>query len=86
VAELHPSVTPEPDAVAWATWSTHLADALTGLADKASVTVTGPAGSERPIRVRKARLGGFIPAKLYYVVIEEDPDAPFRTISNDQGA
>jgi hypothetical protein len=63
VAEQHPSVTPEPDALAWATWSTHLADALTGLADKASLTVTGPAGSERPIRVRKARLGGFIPAK-----------------------
>ena len=40
-----------------------LADALTGLADRASVTVTGPEGSARPVRLRKARLGGFIPAK-----------------------
>ena len=52
-----------PDAVAWAAWSTHLAEALTGLAERGSLTVTGPPGSQRPIRVRKARLGGFIPAK-----------------------
>ena len=40
-----------------------LADAVTGLADGGSVTVTGPAGSARPVRLRKARLGGFVPAK-----------------------
>jgi hypothetical protein len=60
-----PSVisTEQPDAGAWAAWSTHLADVLTTLADRESVTVTGPEGSARPVRLRKARLGGFIPAK-----------------------
>ena len=53
----------QPDDVAWATWIAHLANALTGLADRASVTVTGPSESARPVRLRKARLRGFIPAK-----------------------
>ncbi len=52
-----------PDAVAWAAWAARLADAVTGLAPDGSVTVTGPAGSARPVRLRKARLGGFIPAR-----------------------
>jgi len=52
-----------PDAVAWAAWCAHLADAVGRLADRGSLTVTGPPGSERPVRVRKARLGGFVPAK-----------------------
>jgi hypothetical protein len=54
---------PSPDAVAWATWSAHLADAVTGLPDGGSLTITGPPGSQRPVRLRKARLRGFIPAK-----------------------
>ena len=53
----------QADAAAWAAWTADLADALTGLADGASVTVTGQEGSARPVRLRKARLGGFIPAK-----------------------
>ena len=57
-----------PGAGAWAAWSRHLADVLTALADHASVTVTGPEGSARPVRLRKARLGGFIPARHEIVV------------------
>ena len=52
-----------PDAGGWAAWSATLADAVTGLADRGALTVTGPAGSARPVRLRKARLGGFIPAR-----------------------
>ena len=52
-----------PDAVAWATWSERLVDAVAGLPDGGSLTVTGPPGSSRPVRLRKARLGGFIPAR-----------------------
>ena len=55
--------TQSPDAAAWAAWSAHLADEVTQLADGGSLTVTGPPGSQRPVRLRKARLGGFIPAK-----------------------
>ena len=57
------SATEQPDAVAWAAWAARLADVVTGLAPNASVTVTGPDSSTRPVRLRKARLGGFIPAK-----------------------
>lgn len=57
-----------PDAGAWAAWSAHLADALQGLAERGSVTVTAPSGSARPVRLRKARLGGFIPAKHEVVI------------------
>lgn len=57
----------QPDAAAWAAWTAHLADAVSHLADRATVTVTGPEGSARPVRRRKARLGGFLPAK-YEVV------------------
>jgi hypothetical protein len=53
----------QPDAAAWAGWATRLADEVTTLAPNASVTATGPEGSARPVRLRKARLGGFIPAK-----------------------
>ena len=53
----------QPDAAAWAAWAARLAGEVTGLAPDASVTVTGPEGSARPVRLRKARLGGFIPAK-----------------------
>ena len=52
-----------PDAVAWAAWTAGLVDAVTGLAPDGFLTVTGPASSARPVRLRKARLGGFIPAK-----------------------
>src|SRR6478609_7485192 len=53
----------QPDDVAWAAWTADLVEVLTGLADRASVTVTGPEGSARPVRLRKARLRGFVPAK-----------------------
>jgi hypothetical protein len=53
----------QPDAAAWAAWSARLADEVTALAPNASVTVSGAEGSARPVRLRKARLGGFIPAK-----------------------
>ena len=52
-----------PDAAAWAAWSASLAEAVQALAERASLTVTGPEGSARPVRLRKARLGGFIPAR-----------------------
>ena len=57
-----------PDAGAWAAWSAHLAEVVVTLADRASVTVTGPQASARPVRLRQARLGGFIPAKHEVVV------------------
>ena len=63
MSERHAAGAESPDAVAWAAWSAHLADEVSRLADRASLTVTGPAGSERPVLVRKARLGGFVPAK-----------------------
>jgi len=53
----------QPDAVAWATWTARLADEVTLLADGEVLTVTGPEGCARPVRLRKARLGGFIPAR-----------------------
>jgi len=57
----------QPDAAAWAAWTTHLADEVTRLADRAALTVAGPEGSARPVLRRKARLGGYIPAKLEVV-------------------
>jgi len=63
VSERGPAGAESPDAVAWAAWSAHLADEVSRLADRGFLTVTGPPGSERPVRVRKARLGGFVPAK-----------------------
>ena len=53
----------QPDDVAWAAWTADLVEVLTGLADRAWVTVTGPEASARPVRLRKARLRGFVPAK-----------------------
>ncbi len=53
----------EPDAGAWAQWTTHLIDVLLALADGESVTVTAPTAGARPARLRRARLRGFIPAK-----------------------
>ena len=32
------------------------------------------------------QFGGFVPAKLFYVIIEENPDAPFRTEANPADA
>ena len=55
--------TEQPDAVAWAAWTASLADAAQALTDGSSLTVSGPEDSARPVRLRKARLGGFIPAK-----------------------
>lgn len=52
-----------PDAAAWQAWSANLADAVVRLAPGESLTVVGPPGSQRPIRLRKARLRGFVPAK-----------------------
>jgi type III secretion system-like peptide-binding chaperone len=63
VAQQSPQSSTTPDAGAWAAWSAALADAVQGLAERASLTVTGPTGSARPVRRRKARLGGFIPAR-----------------------
>jgi hypothetical protein len=67
VAEQHPSASAGPDAVAWAAWTASLADAVQALAERASLTVTGPEASARPVRLRKARLGGFVPARLEVV-------------------
>ena len=47
----------------WATWEDRLVEAVTGLADEASVLVTAPAAAARPTLVRKQRLGGFVPAR-----------------------
>ena len=70
MTEPWPSSTGEPDAVAWQRWSASLADRVTALGDRQSLTVTGPQGSARPVRLRKARLGGFIPAKHEVVAPE----------------
>ena len=51
------------DAGAWPRWVTHLADVVLTMADGASVTVLASPDVARPVRLRKARLGGFIPAK-----------------------
>ncbi|MFL6176483.1 MAG: hypothetical protein ACJ715_07500, partial [Ornithinibacter sp.] len=63
MSEQSPPSATTPDAGAWDAWSTRLADALQGLADRASLTVTAPSGSARPVLLRKARLRGFVPAR-----------------------
>ena len=70
MTEPSPSTTGQPDAVAWQRWSASLADRVTALGDRQSLTITGPQGSARPVRRRKARLGGFIPAKHEVVAPE----------------
>jgi T3SS (YopN, CesT) and YbjN peptide-binding chaperone 3 len=54
---------PPPDAGAWPGWIERLVDMVAGLADGGSLTVTAAPEGARPVRLRKARLGGFIPAK-----------------------
>ena len=70
MTEPSPSSTGQPDAVAWQRWSASLAERVTALGDRQSLTITGPQGSARPVRLRKARLGGFIPAKHEVVAPE----------------
>lgn len=52
-----------PDAGAWSQWVAHLVELLLALDDGASLAVVAGPDSARPVRLRKARLGGFIPAK-----------------------
>ncbi|GAA4408398.1 hypothetical protein GCM10023168_25650 [Fodinibacter luteus] len=55
--------TQQPDAGARAAWVAHLADRVTALADGQALTVSAPEEAQRPVRLRKARLGGFVPAR-----------------------
>lgn len=68
MGETGPTGHERPDAVSWAAWTARLADEITGLADRAGLVVTGPEGSARPVRRRKARLRGFVPAKHEVVI------------------
>jgi hypothetical protein len=55
--------TPNPSEGEWADWSRRLGEAVRGLADGQSLTITAPSSAQRPVRLRKARLRGFLPAK-----------------------
>ncbi|WP_392544947.1 TY-Chap domain-containing protein [Oryzobacter telluris] len=59
------SADPAPDHASadWASWSRDLEQALLGLGDGESLTVTAPGSASRPSLLRKARLRGFVPAK-----------------------
>jgi T3SS (YopN, CesT) and YbjN peptide-binding chaperone 3 len=48
---------------AWSTWSADLVEAVRALADGESLTVTADTADARPVLLRPARLGGFVPAK-----------------------
>lgn len=52
-----------PEDGAWAVWVADLVRAVRSLPDDGSLTVTAPETAARPVRLRKARLGGFIPAR-----------------------
>ena len=47
----------------WAEWRDRLLAAVAGLADGDALTLTAPDSAVRPARLRKPRLGGFIPGK-----------------------
>ena len=47
----------------WRAWQTEVVAAVSGLADGGSLTLSAAEGDARPVLLRKARLGGFIPAK-----------------------
>ncbi len=53
----------EVDAGAGPEWVARLRDEVRGLADGESLVVRAPASGARPVRLRRARLGGFIPAR-----------------------
>lgn len=72
------SESPPPDAVgpgetvgappvggrdAWQAWATTLVETVRALADGAAVTVTAAPADARPVLLRRARLGGFVPAR-----------------------
>ena len=48
---------------AWSTWSADLVEAVRALAGGESLTVTADTADARPVLLRPARLGGFVPAK-----------------------
>lgn len=56
-----------PTDLDWPSWTRALAETIRGLDDGAAVVVTAPASASRPVRLRKARLGGFIPARHRFV-------------------
>ncbi len=53
----------EADGGSRAGWVAHLRDQVRELADGESLTVRAPASGVRPVRLRRARLGGLIPAR-----------------------
>jgi hypothetical protein len=63
---------------AWGPWEAGLVEAIRSLPDGGSLTVAAAEGDARPVRVRKARLGGFVPAKHVavspWVRLERDDD------------
>ncbi|MEO6790607.1 MAG: hypothetical protein ABI249_05670 [Ornithinibacter sp.] len=60
---VHPTSPSGPDAGAWAPFVAELTALVLALADGSRVTVRASSQAARPVRLRKARLGGFIPAK-----------------------
>ena len=47
----------------WPAWTTALVDAIRSLGDGATLTVSAAEADARPVLLRKARLGGFVPAR-----------------------
>ena len=48
---------------AWRAWQAGVVAAVSALADGGSVTLTAAQADARPVLLRRARLGGFVPAK-----------------------
>lgn len=48
---------------AWQAWATSLVETVLALADDACVIVAAPPAEARPVLRRRARLGGFVPAR-----------------------
>lgn len=48
---------------AWRAWQKDVVDIVRSMPDGGSLTVAAAEADSRPVRVRRARLGGFIPAK-----------------------
>ncbi len=61
----------------WDAWQAEVVEAVRSLPDGGSLTLAAAEGDARPVRVRKARLGGFIPAK--HVVV-----APWVRLERDE--
>ncbi|HYN30246.1 MAG TPA: hypothetical protein VES95_10320 [Dermatophilaceae bacterium] len=61
----------------WDAWTAYLVPVLSALRDRESVLVAAPSSAARPHRRRKARLGGFLPAR-------HEPVAPWVRLVRDE--